>query len=262
MTDDPTLEDPNHEGRASTDHEGCVPSPIPPGDPDAWYAPDVRDHYTVHGDVVATVAETDEGFTYDVREPSLTTDEEATLTEIREHFSAANLRRPRTRDGTVSRMETGLRPKYRVALERLLEGSPESRRRLRYYARRDVGCLGAVTPLALDEHVEVVETVPPEAFDPQPRVTSAVVRTTPRAPDYTVPDDDFFMDFLKAVFTQRRKTMRNAIRNTAHISGLGDADAVVDAADEELLSARAGNLAPRDFATLATVAYEVGEPEA
>ncbi|WP_424003820.1 16S ribosomal RNA methyltransferase A [Haloarcula salina] len=109
--------------------------------------------------------------------------------------------------------------------------------------------------------VEVVETVPPEAFDPQPRVTSAVVRTTPRTPDYTVPDDDFFMDFLKAVFTQRRKTMRNAIRNTAHISGLDDPDAVVDAADEDLLSARAGALAPRDFATLATLAYEVGDPE-
>lgn len=61
MTDDPTLEHPDREGRASTDDEGRVPPPLPPGDPDAWYAPDVRDHYTVHGDVVATVAETDEG---------------------------------------------------------------------------------------------------------------------------------------------------------------------------------------------------------
>ena len=110
--------------------------------------------------------------------------------------------------------------------------------------------------------VEVVETVPPEAFDPQPRVTSALVRTTPRAPDYTVPSDDFFMDFLKAVFTQRRKTMRNAVRNTAHISGLGDPDAVVEAADEDLMSARAGKLTPADFATLATLAHEVGQPEA
>ncbi|MFC6862585.1 16S ribosomal RNA methyltransferase A [Halomicroarcula sp. GCM10025817] len=109
--------------------------------------------------------------------------------------------------------------------------------------------------------VEVVETVPPEAFDPQPRVTSALVRTTPRAPDYSVPSDAFFMDFLKAVFTQRRKTMRNAVRNTAHISGLGDPDAVVEAADEDLMSARAGKLAPADFAALATLAYEVGEPE-
>jgi len=108
---------------------------------------------------------------------------------------------------------------------------------------------------------ELVETVPPTAFDPQPRVTSALVRTTPREPDYTVPSDDFFMQFLKAVFTQRRKTMRNAVRNTAHISGLGDPDAVVDAADEALMSARAGTLTPADFADLATLAFDVGEPE-
>lgn len=108
---------------------------------------------------------------------------------------------------------------------------------------------------------EIVETVPRGAFDPQPRVTSALVRTTPSEPDYAVPSDDFFMDFLKAVFTQRRKTMRNAVRNTAHISGLSDPDAVVDAADGELMGARAGKLTPADFADLATVAYEVGEPD-
>ncbi len=108
---------------------------------------------------------------------------------------------------------------------------------------------------------EIVETVPRGAFDPQPRVTSALVRTTPSEPDYAVPSDDFFMHFLKAVFTQRRKTMRNAVRNTAHISGLSDPDAVVDAADGELMGARAGKLTPADFADLATVAYEVGEPD-
>jgi len=109
--------------------------------------------------------------------------------------------------------------------------------------------------------VEVVETVPPEAFDPQPAVESAVVRTVPREPTYTVPSDDFFLRFVKAVFTQRRKTMRNAVRNTAHISGLGDPDAVVDAAEEGLLSARAGDLEPAAFAGLARLAWEVGEPQ-
>jgi 16S rRNA (adenine1518-N6/adenine1519-N6)-dimethyltransferase len=109
--------------------------------------------------------------------------------------------------------------------------------------------------------VEVVETVPKEAFDPQPAVESAVVRTRPRDPAYSVPDDEFFMGFLRAVFTQRRKTMRNAVRNTAHISGLGDPDAVVAAADEELLGQRAGNLPPAAFARLATVAWETGDPE-
>ncbi|MEE6210518.1 16S ribosomal RNA methyltransferase A [Salarchaeum sp. III] len=108
--------------------------------------------------------------------------------------------------------------------------------------------------------VEVVEIVPKEAFDPQPRVESAIVRLTPRAPDYEVPDEQFFLDFVKAVFTQRRKTMRNAIRNTAHISGLGDPDAVVDALDDDLLSARPEKLDPRRFAAVASVAYDHGDP--
>ena len=109
--------------------------------------------------------------------------------------------------------------------------------------------------------VEIVETVPREAFDPQPAVQSAVVRTTPREPSYTVPDDDFFMRFLRAVFTQRRKTLRNAVRNTVHISGLTEPDAVVEAADEELMGSRAGNVSPAEFAQLATLSWEVGEPE-
>ena len=109
--------------------------------------------------------------------------------------------------------------------------------------------------------IEIVETIPREAFDPQPAVDSAAVRTTPRDPSYSVPDDDFFEALLRAVFTQRRKTLRNAVRNTGHISGLGDPDAVVDAADEDLLGRRAGKVSPTEFAALATVAWEVGNPE-
>jgi 16S rRNA (adenine1518-N6/adenine1519-N6)-dimethyltransferase len=106
--------------------------------------------------------------------------------------------------------------------------------------------------------VELVESVPPEAFSPPPAVESAVVRAVPRTPDYEVGDDEFFLRFVKAVFTQRRKTMRNAIRNTAHISGLDDPDAVVAAADEELLGARAGELPPAAFAELAELALTEG----
>ncbi|WP_312908540.1 16S rRNA (adenine(1518)-N(6)/adenine(1519)-N(6))-dimethyltransferase RsmA [Natronosalvus caseinilyticus] len=109
--------------------------------------------------------------------------------------------------------------------------------------------------------VEIVETIPKEAFSPPPQVESAVVRSTPRTPDYEVADEAFFLRFVKAVFTQRRKTMRNAIRNTAHISGLEDADAVVEAADEELLGKRAGAVTPTEFAELATLADEVGRSD-
>ena len=106
--------------------------------------------------------------------------------------------------------------------------------------------------------VEVVEVVPPEAFSPAPAVESAVVRLTPRDPDYEVDDVEFFLDFVKALFTQRRKTVRNAVRNTAHISGLDDPDAVVAAADEDTMSKRPGDLSPAAFAALASLAADRG----
>ena len=105
--------------------------------------------------------------------------------------------------------------------------------------------------------VELVEPVPKEAFSPPPAVESAVIRTVPRDPDYEVDDEAFFLRFVKACFTQRRKTIRNAIRNTPHISGIADPDAVVEAADEELLRKRADAMEPSEFAELATLALEV-----
>ena len=106
--------------------------------------------------------------------------------------------------------------------------------------------------------VELVETIPKTAFSPQPAVESAVVRAIPREPEYVVEDEAFFLDFVKAVFTQRRKTLRNAIRNTAHISGLSAPEAVVAAVDEDLLRKRAGKIPPATFAELANLAAERG----
>lgn len=106
--------------------------------------------------------------------------------------------------------------------------------------------------------IELVEPVPKEAFSPPPAVESAVVRATPREPAYEVPDDERFMSLVRAVFTQRRKTMRNAIRNTTHISRIEHPERVVDAAGEELMSKRAGNLPPESFARISTIAAEVG----
>ena len=108
---------------------------------------------------------------------------------------------------------------------------------------------------------EIVEIVPREAFDPRPRVESAVVRLCPREPSYEVPDEAFFLDFVKALFTQRRKTLRNAIRNTAHISGLSDPSATVEAVDEDLLGRRPGELAPETFAALARTALAADRTE-
>ncbi|NGM69651.1 16S ribosomal RNA methyltransferase A [Natronolimnobius sp. AArcel1] len=108
--------------------------------------------------------------------------------------------------------------------------------------------------------VELVESIPKEAFSPAPAVQSAVIRAVPRKPDYEVDDEEFFLRFVKALFTQRRKTIRNAIRNTAHISNLEEPEAVVEAADDDILQKRADAMAPAEFAALAQLALEVGEP--
>lgn len=104
--------------------------------------------------------------------------------------------------------------------------------------------------------IEIVEPIPKAAFSPPPAVESAVVRAIPRTPDYEVSNDEQFMALVRAVFTQRRKTMRNAIRNTTHISGIEEPEALIDAGGEELMRKRAGNVPPSEFARLSRLAVE------
>lgn len=134
-----------------------VPAPEPPDSSDAWYAPDVRSQTTVAGGVVATVRETAVGFRYEVREPVLGAREERALERVRDHFDRESRRRPLTRDGTRERAAAGFAPKYGRALDRLLTVSPSARRRVDYHALAELRLLGAATPLALDERVEVVD---------------------------------------------------------------------------------------------------------
>jgi type IV secretory pathway ATPase VirB11/archaellum biosynthesis ATPase len=140
------------------DPDGAVPAPVPPDDPEAWYAPDVRAQYEAAPGVVATVRERDGGrFGYDVREPPLSPGDEAALERVRDHFSAVRHRRPLTRVGVVERAERGFEPKYDRALDRLLDASAAARRRIDYHALRDLRLLGDVTPLALDDRIEVAD---------------------------------------------------------------------------------------------------------
>ncbi len=107
--------------------------------------------------------------------------------------------------------------------------------------------------------VEILEPVPPEAFDPQPAVDSAIVSLMPREPDYEVPDDEAFLGLVKAMFTQRRKTVRNAIRNTVHISGMQNPEAVIEALPDEIPAKRPDALEPAEFAEIAVTAEHIDE---
>jgi 16S rRNA (adenine1518-N6/adenine1519-N6)-dimethyltransferase len=64
--------------------------------------------------------------------------------------------------------------------------------------------------------VEPLFDVPPDAFDPPPKVTSAVVRLRPRPPAEIVVENVAVLSKLVAqAFSQRRKTLRNALRAVA-----------------------------------------------
>ena len=56
--------------------------------------------------------------------------------------------------------------------------------------------------------------VPPESFDPAPKVDSAVVRLIPRPPEeLTVRDEGIFAALVSAAFGQRRKMLRNNLKS-------------------------------------------------
>jgi 16S rRNA (adenine1518-N6/adenine1519-N6)-dimethyltransferase len=98
----------------------------------------------------------------------------------------------------------------------------------------------------LQAYCEVVSlfTVGPGAFRPPPKVESAVVRLLPRAPGRIGIDDrKRFADVVRAAFGQRRKTLRNALRNVCD-------EGVIRAADIDP-QARAEQLQVADFVRLA-----------
>jgi 16S rRNA (adenine1518-N6/adenine1519-N6)-dimethyltransferase len=87
-------------------------------------------------------------------------------------------------------------------------------------------------------------TVPPEAFDPAPKVESAFVRCVPHA---TLPcianDEALFAQVVTAAFGQRRKTLRNTLKGLLDDDGFKTLDI-----DSQL---RAENLSVADFVTIA-----------
>lgn len=88
-------------------------------------------------------------------------------------------------------------------------------------------------------------TVPPEAFEPPPKVHSGVmhmVRTPERDPDVSF---ESLRRVVKAGFGQRRKTLRNALRAGGYS---------LEGIPEDWLGLRAEQLSVEDFAELAKVA--------
>jgi 16S rRNA (adenine1518-N6/adenine1519-N6)-dimethyltransferase len=71
-----------------------------------------------------------------------------------------------------------------------------------------------------------VLTLPPGAFRPPPEVKSALIRLTFRPPEVHVADPATFERIVRSVFTQRRKTLSNALAPFAQGTGLSAAEAL------------------------------------
>ncbi|MGR8929222.1 MAG: 16S rRNA (adenine(1518)-N(6)/adenine(1519)-N(6))-dimethyltransferase RsmA [Gammaproteobacteria bacterium] len=65
--------------------------------------------------------------------------------------------------------------------------------------------------------------VPPESFDPAPKVMSAIVRLIPHsAPPVDVADFQHFNRLVTQAFSQRRKTIRNSLRDFIGETAIND----------------------------------------
>ncbi len=89
--------------------------------------------------------------------------------------------------------------------------------------------------------------VPPESFNPAPKVDSAIVRMAPRDTLAKLADETYFEDVVRDAFNQRRKTLRNSLKS--HLKAAGQPEVNID------LSLRPENIAVDDYVALANTLY-------
>ena len=83
----------------------------------------------------------------------------------------------------------------------------------RLVAKVGTGEYGVLTVLtALNADVTRVLSLPPGAFRPQPKVHSAVIRLAFRPSKVAIDDQELFVRMVRTMFTQRRKTVSNALK--------------------------------------------------
>ena len=88
--------------------------------------------------------------------------------------------------------------------------------------------------------IEYLFDVPPESFNPPPKVMSGVIRLTRKLAPLVVKSERAYKVLVKTAFQQRRKTLRNAVKSLFAQEELQD----------ELFNKRAEVLSIEDFAAL------------
>jgi len=96
-------------------------------------------------------------------------------------------------------------------------------------------------------------TLPPTCFSPKPQVHSMVVKIMPRYPIFPINDKKRYADVVRALFTHRRKTVKNGLRGSSGILEKEWVDRIMALLPEEILKSRPEELYLEDFSTIANL---------
>ena len=113
--------------------------------------------------------------------------------------------------------------------------------------------------LSYKSKVKVLARVPNTAFDPRPAVDSVIVRLVPTQPRFYVLNEMFFHRFVRALFTQRRKTLKAALMVTARLLNVQAMDQLIAKMPQYCLARRPYELSPEEIATLSNDSFELRE---
>lgn len=102
--------------------------------------------------------------------------------------------------------------------------------------------------------VRLCFSLSPSSFSPKPQVHSMVIRMIPREPIFPINNREHYADVVRALFSHRRKTVRNCLKGSAG-SMLEQiwVDRVIAALPEDILRSRPEQLYLEDFATIANI---------
>ncbi len=102
--------------------------------------------------------------------------------------------------------------------------------------------------------VQVCFRLPPQCFSPKPQVHSTVVKLFPRPPIFPIHDRKLYADVVRALFSHRRKTVRNCLKGSAGsmLPGAWVGRALASLPDE-ILQSRPEALYLEDYATISNI---------
>jgi len=97
--------------------------------------------------------------------------------------------------------------------------------------------------------------LPPSCFSPRPQVHSTVVKIIPREPIFPINNRILYADVVRALFSHRRKTVRNCLKGSVGtMLERAWVDRVIASLPGEILKSRPEELYLEDFATISNIA--------